>query len=176
MNIRPFLHHHPQLDASVYVDATAVVIGDVVLKPDVNVWMNAVIRGDTNAIRIGRGTNIQDLSMLHTTSPSEKNPQGSPLNIGEDVTVGHHVNLHGCTIGNRVLVGIGSIILDDAVIEDDCMIGAGSLVPPRKILKSGWLYMGSPVKPIRALSEEEKAFILTSAQHYVHLAKEYLFQ
>lgn len=111
--------------------------------------------------------------MLHVSHKTAAKPDGSPLVIGEDVTVGHHVNLHGCTIGNRVLVGINSIVLDDAIIEDDVMIGAGSLVPPRKRLASGYLYLGSPVQQIRPLTEKEREFLLYSASHYVRLMKSY---
>ncbi len=105
--------------------------------------------------------------MLHVSHKNDTKPNGSPLIIGEDVTVGHHVTLHGCTIGNRVLVGINTVILDDVVIEDDVMIGAGSLVPPRKVLKSGYLYVGSPVQQVRPLTEKELAFLPYSARHYV---------
>lgn len=173
MAIRNYLSYRPQLADRVYIDESAVVIGKVWLADDVSIWSGAVLRGDVNDIRIGARSNVQDLSVLHTTRSSEANPKGSPLNIGEDVTIGHHVTLHGCTIGNRVLVGMGSIILDDAVIEDDVIIGAGSLVPPRKHLASGYLYLGSPVKVIRPLTEEERTFLRISAQNYVNTAAEY---
>ncbi|WP_037588358.1 gamma carbonic anhydrase family protein [Stenoxybacter acetivorans] len=168
-NIRPFLNTVPIINESCYIDDTAVVIGDVVLDENVSVWPCAVIRADVNHIRIGKNSNVQDHCMLHVSHKSDSKPQGSPLHIGSDVTVGHHVTLHGCTIGNRVLVGINSVVLDDAVIEDDVMIGAYSLVPPRKVLESGFLYMGQPVKKIRPLTEEERAFLPYSAQHYVCL-------
>ena len=150
-----------------------MVIGDVVLGEHTSVWPCAVIRGDVNHIRIGNRSNVQDLSMLHVSHKSADKPDGSPLLIGEDVTIGHRVVLHGCIIGNRVLVGMGSTILDDAIIEDDVMIGAGSLVPPRKRIESGYLYVGSPVKQVRPLNDEEKKFLVYSAKHYIHIAEQY---
>ena len=175
-NIRAYLDHTPKVDASCYVDELSIVIGDVHLAANVSVWPFAVIRGDVNHIRIGQNSNVQDHSMLHVSHKKADKPEGSPLMIGEDVTIGHHVKLHGCTIGNRVLVGIGTIILDDVVIEDDVMIGAGSLVPPNKVLESGYLYMGSPVKKVRPLTEKEKAFLPYSAQNYVKVSRHYLEQ
>ncbi|MFC0322550.1 gamma carbonic anhydrase family protein [Gallibacterium melopsittaci] len=173
MTIRKYLTYQPQLGERVYIDESAVVIGKVWLADDVSIWPGAILRGDVNDIYIGARSNIQDLSVLHTTRASETNPTGSPLHIGEDVTIGHHVTLHGCKIGNRVLVGMGTIILDDAVIGDDVMIGAGSLVPPKKQLASGYLYLGSPAKAIRPLTPEEIAFLKISAQNYVQTATEY---
>lgn len=174
MAIRNYLSFTPQLGKDVYVDEAATVIGKVWLEDQVSIWPGAVLRGDVNDIRIGARSNIQDLSVLHTARATADNPKGSPLQIGEDVTVGHSVTLHGCTIGNRVLVGMGSIILDDAVIEDDVIIGAGSLVPPRKHLKSGYLYLGSPVKEARPLTEEERKFLRISAQNYIDTAADFL--
>ncbi|WP_368678599.1 gamma carbonic anhydrase family protein [Acinetobacter lactucae] len=166
-NVRPYLEHHPQVDSTCYIDDMAVVVGDVSLAENVSVWPFAVIRGDVNSIQIGKNSNVQDHCMLHVSHKNDAKPNGSPLIIGEDVTVGHHVTLHGCIIGNRVLVGINTVILDDVVIQDDVMIGAGSLVPPRKILKSGYLYVGSPVQQVRPLTEKELAFLPYSARHYV---------
>jgi carbonic anhydrase/acetyltransferase-like protein (isoleucine patch superfamily) len=125
-----------------------VVIGDVILAENVSVWPFAVIRGDVNHIRIGKNSNVQDHAMLHVSHKKADKPNGSSLIIGEDVTIGHHVTLHGCTIGNRVLIGINSIVLDDVIIPDDVMIGAGTLVPPGKVLESGYLYVGSPAKKV----------------------------
>ena len=173
MNIRTYLDTQPNIAESAYIDPAAVVIGDVVLGEHTSVWPCAVIRGDVNHIRIGNRSNVQDLSMLHVSHKSADKPDGSPLLIGEDVTIGHRVVLHGCIIGNRVLVGMGSTILDDAIIEDDVMIGAGSLVPPRKRLESGYLYVGSPVKQVRPLNDEEKKFLVYSAKHYIHIAEQY---
>ena len=167
--IRPYLDTRPQIDPSCYIDPMSVVIGDVVLAEIVSLWPFDVLRADVNAIRIGRNSNVQDHAMLHVSHKNEAKPEGSPLHIGEDSTIGHHVTLHGCTVGNRVLVGMGSIVLDDAVIEDDIIIGAGSLVPARKRLESGYLYVGSPVKQVRPLTEEERAFLPYSAAHYVRV-------
>lgn len=173
MTIRAYLNHVPQLGERVYVDEAAVVIGKVNLADEVSIWCGAVVRGDVNTIQIGKRSNVQDGSVLHVTGGSANHPAGSPLIIGEDVTIGHHVTLHGCTIGNRVLVGMGAIVLDDVVIEDEVMIGAGSLVPPRKRLQSGLMYMGSPAKAVRELTEAEKAFLRQSAQNYVATAAAY---
>ena len=173
MTIRAYLNHVPQLGERVYVDEAAVVIGKVNLADEVSIWCGAVVRGDVNTIQIGKRSNVQDGSVLHVTGGSANHPAGSPLIIGEDVTIGHHVILHGCTIGNRVLVGMGAIVLDDVVIEDEVIIGAGSLVPPRKHLQSGLMYMGSPAKAVRELTEAEKAFLRQSAQNYVATAAAY---
>ena len=173
MTIRAYLNHMPQLGERVYVDEAAVVIGKVNLADEVSIWCGAVVRGDVNTIQIGKRSNVQDGSVLHVTGGSANHPAGSPLIIGEDVTIGHHVTLHGCIIGNRVLVGMGAIVLDDVVIEDEVIIGAGSLVPPRKRLQSGLMYMGSPAKAVRELTEAEKAFLRQSAQNYVATAAAY---
>ena len=173
-NIRPYLDQYPQIDESCYIDEMSVVVGDVQLAENVSVWPFAVIRGDVNHIRIGKNSNVQDHSMLHVTHKQTGKPEGSPLIIGEDVTIGHHVTLHGCTIGNRVLIGINTVILDDVIVEDDVMIGAGSLVPPRKVLESGYLYVGSPVQKVRPLTDKEKAFLPYSAQNYVKVKNNYL--
>ena len=173
-SIRKYLETYPKFDTTNYIDPTALVIGDVALAENVSVWPYAVIRGDVNFIRIGKNSNIQDHSMLHVSHKKADKPEGSPLIIGEDVTIGHHVKLHGCTIGNRVLVGIGTIILDDVVVEDDVMIGAGSLVPPNKVLESGYLYVGSPVIKVRPLTDKEKAFLPYSAQNYVKVSGNYI--
>lgn len=174
--LRPYRNLYPQVGEKVMVDATSVVIGNVRIADDVGIWPLVVIRGDVNYVEIGARSNIQDGSVLHVTHNSSYNPEGNPLIIGEDVTVGHKVMLHGCIIGNRVLVGMGSILLDGAVIEDDVMIGAGSLVPQNKRLESGYLYLGSPVKQIRPLKEEEIAGLKYSANNYVKWKDEYLAQ
>lgn len=172
--IRSFQGHTPRLGERVFVDDSAVVIGDVELGDDASVWPCVVIRGDMHHIRIGARTSVQDGSVLHITHASNYNPAGHPLIIGNDVTVGHSVCLHGCTIGNRVLIGIGSTILDGAIVEDEVVIGAGSLVPPGKRLESGCMYMGSPVKQIRPLKDSERSFFTYSANNYVKLKNAYL--
>ncbi|WP_145931229.1 gamma carbonic anhydrase family protein [Yersinia bercovieri] len=172
--IRPYLHYLPTLGDRVMVDRSSVIIGNVILGDDVSVWPLVAIRGDVNQVVIGARSNIQDGSVLHVTHKSEHNPEGNPLIIGEDVTVGHKAMLHGCTIGNRVLVGMGSILLDGAVIEDDVMIGAGSLVAPGKRLVSGYLYMGCPAKQVRPLTPAEYEGLLYSASNYVRWKDDYL--
>lgn len=172
--IRKFQGREPQLGARVLVDESAVVIGDVVLGDDSSVWPCVVIRGDMHKIRIGQRTSVQDGSVLHITHASAYNPAGHALLIGDDVTVGHSVCLHGCTIGNRVLIGIGSTILDGAIVEEEVVIGAGSLVPPGKRLESGFMYMGTPVKQIRPLKDSERSFFCYSANNYVKLKDDYL--
>lgn len=172
-HLRPFLDHTPVLGNGVYVDPAAVIIGDVHLGEDCSVWPCAVVRGDMHCIRIGARTSVQDNSVLHITHASNFNPEGWPLTIGDDVTIGHSACLHGCTVGNRVLIGIGSTVLDGAVIEDDVVLAAGSLVPPGKRLESGYLYVGSPCKQARPLKDSEMAFFTYSAQNYVKLKDEY---
>lgn len=174
--LRPYKDLFPTIGQRVMVDPTSVVVGDVRMAEDVGIWPLVVIRGDVNYVEIGARTNIQDGSVLHVTHKSSYNPEGDPLLIGEDVTVGHKVMLHGCTIGHRVLVGMGSIVLDGAVIEDEVMIGAGSLVPQNKRLESGYLYLGSPVKQIRPLTEAEIEGLRYSANNYVKWKDEYLTQ
>lgn len=174
--LRPYKDLFPTIGQRVMVDPTSVVVGDVRMAEDVGIWPLVVIRGDVNYVEIGARTNIQDGSVLHVTHKSSYNPEGYPLLIGEDVTVGHKVILHGCIIGHRVLVGMGSIVLDGAVIEDEVMIGAGSLVPQNKRLQSGYLYLGSPVKQIRPLTEAEIEGLRYSANNYVKWKDEYLTQ
>jgi len=175
MPIRSFKHYTPQITKNTYIDHSAVIIGDVTIGEDCSVWPLVAIRGDMHHVTIGERTNIQDGSILHETHASIFTSEyGYALTIGNDVTVGHKAILHGCTIGNRVLVGMGSIVLDGAVIEDDVIIGAGSLIAPNKTLASGFLYMGAPAKQIRPLSAKEYEFLLYSASNYVKLKDEYL--
>lgn len=173
-SIRPYLDRAPTLQAGVYVDPMATVIGDVEIGRDSSVWPFAVLRGDVNRIRVGERSSIQDGSVCHVTNKEHVPPDGFPLTIGDDVTVGHKVVLHGCTIGNRVLVGIGSIVLDGAVVKDDVIIGAGTLVPPGKVLESGHLYLGSPCKQMRPLKESDFHNLSGSARHYVMVKENYL--
>ncbi|HAU04444.1 gamma carbonic anhydrase family protein [Pseudoalteromonas sp. SSMSWG5] len=174
MTIRSYKGITPTYDNSVYIDESSVLVGDISLGKDSSVWPLVAARGDVNYIRIGERTNIQDGSVLHLTRASKSNPDGYPLIIGDDVTVGHKVMLHGCQLGNRILVGMGAIVMDNAVVEDDVIIGGGSLVPPNKRLESGYLYVGSPVKQARPLTEQERAFLKISADNYVQLKDEYL--
>ncbi len=174
MNIRPYKNIHPTLGNHVYIDPAATVIGKVTLDDDVSVWPNVVIRGDVNDIRIGARTNIQDGSVLHVTSPYPEKPTGIPLIIGDDVTVGHAVILHACTIGNCSLIGMGAIILDGAVIGEQVFVGAGAMVTPDKKLEPRGLYIGSPARRVRDLSEKEIEELHESAAHYVKLKNDYL--
>ncbi|WP_312381788.1 gamma carbonic anhydrase family protein [Stutzerimonas balearica] len=169
MSIRSFQQYTPKLGARVFVDPTAVVLGDVEIGEDSSVWPLTVIRGDMHRIRIGARSSIQDGSVLHITHAGPYNPDGFPLTIGDEVTVGHKVTLHGCTLGSRILVGMGSIVMDGAVVEDEVIIAAGSLVPPGKRLESGYLYVGSPVKQARPLTDKERSFFAYTAGNYVRL-------
>lgn len=172
--LRAHRGHSPKLGARVFIDPQSTVIGDVELGDDASVWPMAVIRGDMHQVRIGARTSVQDGSVLHITHAGPFNQEGWPLTIGDDVTIGHKACLHGCTVGSRVLVGIGAIVLDGAVIEDDVVLAAGALVPPGKRLESGYLYVGSPAKQARPLSEKEKNFFTYTAGNYVKLKDEYL--
>lgn len=172
--LRTYQGVSPTIAKGVYVDAAATVIGDTHIGVDSSVWPGAVIRGDMHCIRIGKRVSVQDNATLHITHRSDYNPEGHPLLVGDDVTIGHGVCLHGCTVGNEVLVGINSTVLDGAIIEDQVVIAAHSLVPPGKTLETGYLYMGSPVKKARPLEEAERAFFKYSANNYVKLKDNYL--
>jgi carbonic anhydrase/acetyltransferase-like protein (isoleucine patch superfamily) len=174
MSTEPFLNTSPVIGDRVYLHASCQVIGDVTIGADSSVWCNTVLRGDVNRIVVGCGSNVQDLTMGHVSHKTAEKPDGSPLIIGDYVTVGHSVVLHGCTIGNECLIGIGSIILDDVVVPDRVMVGAGSLVAPGKVLESGMLYIGRPAKAVRALTEAELAHLRYSAEHYMRLKDNYL--
>ena len=166
--IRAFQGMKPRVAGSAFIEETAAVIGDVVIGEDSSVWFHAVVRGDVHYIRIGNRTNIQDLSMLHVTHDTY------PLVIGNNVTVGHHVVLHGCTVQDRVLIGMGAIIMDGAVLGEDCVVGAGALVTERTIVPPKSLIQGSPAKVKRLVTDEELAWIRESAQNYVRYARQYL--
>lgn len=163
----PFQGIEPKLAEGVFIASGGVVIGDVELGRDTNVWFNTVIRGDVNRIRIGDRTNIQDNTTVHVTSGT------GPTTIGSDVTIGHNCVIHACTIGDQSLIGMGSTILDGAVIESRCFIAAGSVVTPGKVMPSGMMCMGSPAKPVRALNEMELKFLQQSAKDYVKTANAY---
>lgn len=174
MSVRPFEDQLPRLGVRVWIDPAAVVIGRVDIGDDASLWPMAVARGDVNAIRIGARSNIQDGSILHVTHDGPYSPGGMPLVIGDDVTVGHRVMLHACTVGDRCLLGMSSTILDGAVLEEDVFLGAGSLVPPGKRLEARSLYRGSPARRVRALTEDELDMLRYSAAHYVRLKDRYL--
>lgn len=174
MTIRTYHDKRPALGRNVYIDDTALVIGDVILGDEVSIWPMTVVRGDVNRIEIGAKTNIQDGCVLHVTQRSDLNAAGHPLLIGQGVTVGHRVVLHGCTVGDLCLIGIGAIVMDGAIVEERVMIGAGALVPPGKRLESGFLYVGSPAKATRPLKDSELEFLEFSKEGYVRLKNQYL--
>ncbi len=170
MTQRTFENHAPRIGEGVYIDSTALIIGDVEIGHDSSVWPFTVIRGDVNAIRIGERCNIQDHSVLHVShAGSPYNPEGNALALGNGITVGHRVTLHGCTIHDDCLIGMGATIMDGAIVHPQTIIGAGSLVAPGKELEGGYLWLGSPARRMRPLSDEEKESIRYSAQHYLRL-------
>jgi len=173
-NIRSHRGKMPTLGNRVYIDPAATVIGDTTLGDDVSVWPGAVIRGDMHHITIGNRSNVQDNAVLHITHASDFNPNGWPLTIGDDVIIGHGAILHGCTLGNRILVGNGAIVNDGAIVEDEVMVGSGCVVPPGKVLETGYLYVGAPAKQVRALTDKEKKFFSYSPSNYVKLKDQYL--
>jgi carbonic anhydrase/acetyltransferase-like protein (isoleucine patch superfamily) len=174
MPVSSYLNATPQLGDGLYLHPSAQVIGDVTVGKDCSIWCNTVLRGDVNRIVIGNCTNVQDFAMGHVSHKNEKKPDGSPLIIGDYVTVGHQAMLHGCTIGNECLIGMAAIIMDDVVVQDRVMVGAGSLVAPGKVLESGYLYVGRPAQKVRALTAEEIAYLKYSAEHYVRVKNNYL--
>lgn len=174
MPIRPYLDKTPIVDPTAYIDDMAVVIGDVVLGPDCSVWPMVSIRGDVNYIRIGARTNIQDGTVIHVTSPNPSDPQGVPTIIGSDITIGHRCMLHACTIEDGCLIGMGSTVLDKAIVRAGALIGAGSLVTEGKELEGGYLWVGRPAKKVRPLTAEEKTWLARSAEHYAKVKDNYL--
>lgn len=174
--VQAFEGQAPTMGSRVYIDSSAVVVGAVALGDDVSVWPQAVIRGDMHTISVGARTSIQDGCVLHITHAGPFNPAGWPLVVGSEVTVGHNATLHGCTIGNQVLVGMGAIVMDGAIVEDHVVIAAGALVTPGKKLASGYLYAGSPARQVRPLSEREMEYFSYSASNYVALKDRYLAQ
>ncbi|MGR8949516.1 MAG: gamma carbonic anhydrase family protein [Gammaproteobacteria bacterium] len=169
MSIRTFAEFTPTIHDTAFIDPTAVLIGQVSVAREAFVLPMVVARGDVNSISIGAHTNVQDGSILHVNSDSPIQPGGSPLNIGEYVTVGHQVLLHGCTIGNNCLIGMSATVMDMVVIEDNVMVAAGSLITPGKHLESGFLYAGSPAKQVRELKPIDYDMIKYSAEHYSKL-------
>ena len=174
MSVRGHAGIHPTIAPGVYVDPDSVVIGDVEIGEGSSVWPMTVIRGDIHRIRIGKRSSVQDGSILHVTHAGPYNPDGFPLIIGDDVTIGHKVMLHGCTIGSRILIGMAAVIMDGAVVKDEVIIAAGTLVPPGKVLESGYLYMGTPVRQSRAITDKERSFFSYTSKRYVDLAAVYL--
>ncbi len=171
MTIKSFEGVSPKIAESAWVDETALVLGDVTLGCDSSVWPMCVVRGDINKITIGERSNIQDGSVLHVTHAGEfsTHPDGAVLTIGNGVIVGHNVNLHGCTLEDECLIGIGAIIMDNAIVRKHALVAAGAVVGPGKDLTGGYVWMGNPVRQGRALTEKELAFFEYSANYYVKL-------
>ena len=165
--LHSFRGHAPQIAADAWIAASAVVVGDVVIGAQSSVWFHTVVRGDVAAIRIGARTNLQDHVVVHVFGGR------SATTIGDDVTIGHRALLHGCTIGNRALIGMGAILLDGAEIGDECLIGAGSLVPPGTKIPARSLALGNPARFVRPLKDEERDSLKESAARYVGYAAEY---
>ena len=174
MPLVTFRNKTPVVAAGVFIWPDAVVIGDVVLLEGANVWPGAVLRGDVNTILLGDRSNVQDGCVLHVTHDGPYSPGGLPLSLGDDVTVGHHVVLHACTLGSRVLVGMGALVLDGAIVEDEVIIGAGAVLPPRKRLPSRTLWVGNPARQLRELSAHELEQFSYLSRHYVRIKDEYL--
>ena len=174
MPTRSFRGIEPRLGAGVFIDPTALVIGDVEIGAGSSIWPCTVVRGDIHRIRIGKNTNVQDGSVLHVTHDGPYWPGGFALAVGDDVTIGHRVVLHGCTVGSRCLVGMGAIVMDGATIEDEVIIGAGAIVTPGTRCQSQSLYVGSPARRIRQLTDKEVAQLVYSAGWYVKVKDGYL--
>ena len=166
--IYKFLNRKPRYGYNVFIAPSADVIGDIELGEESSIWFNATVRGDVNYIRIGRRSNIQDNACVHVTNRT------APTHIGNLVTVGHGAVVHGCTLHDRVLVGINSTILDKAIVESDVIVAAGTLVPPGKRLESGYLYMGSPARQVRELTDEDRQMIVENAENYVTYSRAHM--
>ena len=174
MPIRRFANLTPQIQPSVFVDETALIIGNATLDEDSSVWPMAVIRADINSVHIGKRSNIQDGTIIHVTHAGKYNPPGYQTWIGSEVTVGHRCILHGCTIKDHCLIGMGVCLMDGVNIESNVIVGAGSLVPPGKTLTGGYVWVGSPARRLRPLTLEESEFLSYSADYYVQLKDKYL--
>jgi len=165
--LRPYRGRLPKLHPTAYVDASAQVVGDVEIGEDSSIWLNAVVRGDVHFIRIGARSNVQDGTVVHVMNDTH------PTHIGDDVTIGHAAIVHGCTIGPRVLIGMGAILLNGAVVGEDSVVAAGTLVPEGTVVPPRSLVMGSPARVRRSLSDTEVAEILQYARRYVTYKKDY---
>ncbi|MEA3643385.1 MAG: gamma carbonic anhydrase family protein [Lamprobacter sp.] len=169
-NVRSYQGLEPRVAADAWIDETAVVIGDVEIRAQASVWPTAVLRGDIHRIFIGAGSNVQDGSVLHVSHDSRFLPGGAPTIVHERVTIGHHATLHGCEVHDHCLIGIGARVLDRAVLRPRLMLAAGAVVPPGKVLQSGFMYIGAPAKPARTLTDLELEYLDYAAQHYIDLA------
>lgn len=174
MAIRSYKDITPRIASSAYVDETAVIIGNVAIGEDTSVWPTCVLRGDTNFIRVGARTSLQDGTIIHVTHPYSAAPEGHPVIIGNDVTVGHKVIVHGCTIEDLALIGMDSTILDGALIRSRVLLAAGSLVTEGQELEGGYLWMGRPAKRVRPITDEEQKWFKYVADHYVKVKNDYL--
>jgi carbonic anhydrase/acetyltransferase-like protein (isoleucine patch superfamily) len=172
--IRPFQGIHPNIDKSAFIAETAVIVGDVEVGPQSSIWYNVVARGDVNFIRIGKRTNIQDLTMLHVTHKKTADDPGAPLIIGDDVTVAHSVTLHGCTIENGAFIGMQAIVMDKVVVGEGALVGARALVTEGTVIAPHTLWVGAPARYKRDLSPEEIARLAGSAGNYVSYALQYI--
>lgn len=166
-HLYPYRDQRPRISSGAFIAPTAVVIGDVEVGEDASLWFHVTVRGDVHYIRIGAGTNIQDNSCIHVTRKTH------PAVIGQGVTVGHSVTLHGCTLQDHCFIGMKACILDGAVVETGGYVAAGALVSPRKIVKAGELWAGTPARCIRRLTQDEIDFISVSAKNYIQLSREY---
>jgi gamma-carbonic anhydrase len=166
--LRTYRNIVPTVDRTAYVDESAQVVGDVIIGAESSVWMNVVVRGDVHHIRIGRRSNVQDLTMVHVMRDTH------PTLIGDEVTIGHSVVVHGCTIEDRCLIGMGAILLNGCRIGSDSIVAAGTLVPEGTVIPPGSLVMGTPAKVRRPLTDEEKASILGYAENYVRYRLDYM--
>ncbi len=172
--IRSFQGIHPKIDPTVFIAETAVIVGDVEIGPQSSIWYNVVARGDVNFIRIGKRTNIQDLSMLHVTHRKNAADPGAPLIIGDDVTVGHSVTLHGCTVENGSFIGMQAIVMDKVTVGEGALIGARALVTEGTSIPPHTLWLGSPARYKRDLTSDEIAWLEKSAGNYVNYALQYI--
>ena len=168
---RSFKNKTPTIDPNSYCDDTALIIGDCSIGSESSIWPYAVLRADVQAITIGKQTNIQDGTIIHCASQALTPPNGIPCIVGDRVTIGHQVMLHACHVMDDCLIGMGSIVMDSSIIQPNVILGARSLVTENQTLESGFLYLGSPAKKIRPLTEAEEAHIQKSAMHYCELAK-----
>ncbi|MEG3640244.1 gamma carbonic anhydrase family protein [Magnetococcus sp. PR-3] len=173
MPIYPFEGRWPKIDPTAFVHPDAVIIGDVEIGPESSIWPGVVVRGDVNYIRIGARTNVQDGSVLHVTRPKPHKPEGLPLILGDDITIGHRVTLHACTLNNGCMVGMDATVMDGATIESGAMVAAGTMVTPGKQVQTGDLWMGSPAKRLRELRDSEGEEITSTTTNYVRLGQQY---
>src|SRR5512137_1449777 len=171
--IRSFQGIHPKIDPTAFIAETAVIVGDVQIGPQSSIWYNVVARGDVNFIRIGKRTNIQDLSMLHVTHKKSSADPGAPLIIGDDVTVAHSVTLHGCTVENGAFIGMQAVVMDRAVVGEEALVGARALVTEGTVIPPRTLWLGSPARYKRDLTPDELERILRSALNYVRYAEDF---